>query len=237
MCNCLGVVFAAVSAASFSLYQLGTAVFCAKTFSFCLDSRLSFPMQEAIKSAVHQTGIVSLPDLAACVQKVCLFVASVAVQRSACNVLKVSCTVHAPALCLADHSVMVANGSVADRSAFGAEALNDIPVIYGLSRYTTPSSAFTQWILGLDHEVFDAYRITWADDYEIYLHDKQDEQKKIICSVANRVTQGVREQCRQIIQEKQTVVHGTAHRAPYTADIRFEKQIVICSHAGGVYHG
>jgi hypothetical protein len=135
--------------------------------------------------------------------------------------------------------ILTTSGMVLDASCFIQEVVQPLPVIIqkNLLGKATITDEFKRWLLRLDPSVFAFYHIIWTDDFSIELHAKHDEKQTILCSVITVPDTNIRELCQRIFDEKIICAQGTARKYVYTADIRFEKQIIICSHKGGACHG
>lgn len=218
-------------------YRIGRAIFGSKEYSFSLDPQLSADMHKSIKDAVLESYFGSLALLGGLIQNVCPAAGVISIERCGNNVLHVSCKSETPYLLLADQFVLLKNEKIVEKKCFARMAIQHLAMIdiKNMHGQMVFSSEFKQWLLQLDESIFQNYAISWADDYEIYLTDKNDAHKNIICSVSNSIDESIREKCRQIIDEKGINAQGTARYC--SADIRFEKQIIICSQKGGACHG
>lgn len=219
-------------------YHIGTLIFGSKSYSFSLDPQLSDMTQKKIKAAVHESYFGSLALLGEVIQNVCPAAGAISIARLANNVLHISCRSEMPYLMLADQFVLLKNGQIVEKKCFTQKVIQSLAVIdiKNMNEGVSFSAEFKQWLLQLDESIFAQYAISWSDDYEIYLTDKNDAHKNIICSVSNSIDKSIREKCQQIIDEKINVhAQGTARYC--SADIRFEKQIIICSQKGGACHG
>ncbi len=88
----------------------------------------------------------------------------------------------------------------------------------------------------LDDEIVADYAITYVDDYIIHVKDTQHPERTIVASVNVPLEKSMIQMCQHIIDEKIVVGQGTAH-VSWSADIRFDKQIIISSQKGGACHG
>lgn len=222
-----------------AIYGIGQHIFGARAFSFSLDSQLSAQMHNVIKDTVKESYFGSLALLAQSIKKACPAAGLISIERCGDNALHIICKADMPWICLADHMLLLKTGTIVEKRCFTDVALQDLPLL-SFKDGVFPSQLsveFKQWLLGLDTAIFAQYGITWADDYEIYLTDKSDKHKTIICSVDTKIDEKIREKCQRIINEKNIDAQGTARWCLYTADIRFDKQIIICSRRGGAYHG
>ncbi len=143
-----------------------------------------------------------------------------------------------PYVCIGN-DVLTTSGALVNKHCFIPEVVSQLPTITQKNHIgkATITDEFKQWLLQLDPSVFALYEITWVDDYEICLKGKQDHPNAIMCSVACLPNENVRKICQRIIENKIMHAQGTAHKYFYVADIRFEKQIVLCSQKGGACNG
>lgn len=221
-------------------YKLGHAIFGADKYHFSLDAQLSTAMHKAIKDAVNESGIMPLAGIAESVRTVCPAVANVAVERRANKSLHIIVEADKPYLCFAGKSVLLSSGSVVDKKCFKKAVLKDLPIVACKEHGDANSEVspdFIQWLLHLDTDIFAQYAITWIDDYEICLQDKQDNHAMIMCSIDTPLDEKIRDVCQRIIGERIDHAQGTVRDYLYTADIRFEKQIIISLQKGGACNG
>ena len=224
--------------AGFGSYRLGMHIFGAQQFHFSLDPKLSPAMHKAIKDAVYESYITALASLCGLVRDACPALEDMSIERRANNKIYVAVSSVQPYLCIGT-SILTTTGTVVDKSCFTPKALEQLPAITQKNVFgkATITNEFKQWLLRLDPSVFALYDVVWNDDFAIELQDKQNDQQTILCSVSAAPDKSLRELCQRIIEEKTICAQGTARKYLYTADIRFEKQIIICSHKGGAYHG
>jgi hypothetical protein len=227
-----------VAVAGFGTYRMGMQIFGAQQFHFSLDPKLSPAMHKAIKQAVYESYITALASLCGLVQDACPALEQISIERRANNKLYIAVTCKQPYLCI-DTKVLTTAGTIVDSACFTPTALEPLPVVTQKNLFgkATITDEFKQWLLQLDPSVFASYDIVWTDDFSIQLHDKQNNQQTILCSVSTAPDKSLRELCQRIIEEKTICAQGTARKYGYTADIRFENQIIICSHKGGACHG
>lgn len=236
--NKKALLMALVAIAGFGTYRLGTHVFGAQQFRFSLDRKLSPSMQKAIKEAVYESYITALSSLSETISKVCSALEHISIERRANNKIYITAKSADPYVRISE-LVLTSSGLVLDKACFTHEVLQPLPTIIqkNLLGKVTITDEFKQWLLRLDPSVFAFYEIIWTDDFSIELHDKHNEKQTILCSVTTIPDKNLRELCQRIFDEKIICAQGTARKYAYTADIRFEKQIIICSHKGGAVHG
>lgn len=219
-------------------YKIGVTIFAADQFHFSIDPQLSGEIHKAIKEAVYESYGNSFASLSYAIKKACPALKQVNLERCPNNKLYVQVQSMNPYACIGD-TVLTDMNAVVEKSCFVPASLENIPVIHqkNVLGKVTITDEFKQWVLHLDPSVFALYDIIWNDDFSIELHDKNKNNQTILCSVCSAPDQSIRELCQRIIDEKSCGAQGTARRSLYTADIRFEKQIIICSHKGGACNG
>ncbi len=227
-----------VAASGFGSYRLGTHIFGAHQFHFSLDPQLSPAMHKAITAAVYESHATDLASLCARMRHACPALEQVSVERRADNKMYIAAKGMDPYVCI-NTKVLTTSGVLVDNLCFNHDAFGSLPVITQKDLFgkATITDEFTQWLLRLDPSVFALYDVVWNDDFSIELHDKENAQQTILCSISTAPDKSLRELCQRIIEEKIICAQGTARKYVYTADVRFEKQIIICSHKGGAYHG
>ena len=226
------------AATGFGMYRLGSHIFGIQGYQFSLDPKLSPAMHKAIKDAVFESYITALARLTESVKAACPALESISLERRANNSIYVAVDGMKPYVCIGSH-VLTTAGALVSKDCFILGTLQNLPVITqkNILGKATITDEFKQWLLQLDPSVFALYDIIWADDYEICLTDKNVKRNAIMCSVACLPNENVRKICQRIIENKSMHAQGTAHKYFYTADIRFEKQIVLCSQKGGACNG
>lgn len=205
------------------------------SFHFSIDSLLNGAMSNEIKKTVKESSTSSLINHAQTIQKEYPFLASIILEHMADKSLVVTCTSVSPLVKLSNNTVLMKNGIIIAQSCLIPEALEALPQV----KINTPEEdklfLFSQWLLTIPDYIFKNYSIAWCNDYEIYLIDKQNPKQKCICSIETSINQKVIEICQSIFRGKVPGMQGMACHC--TADIRFEKQIIICLHKGGTRNG
>ncbi len=218
-------------------YKIGAYVFKTESFAFSIDPILDRSVHHALQNFVTDATDRSLSAVADGLKKEYPVLDHVCAYKRADHVLHIACQSKKPVWAIQDQ-VLVADGDLIPKSSFVASVLHEIPIItlHKKNALTTMSGYLKQWLLALDKKIIDAYAITVLDDYEIYLMEKQSKNQ-LICNIYTPINEKIRENCHRIIDEKNMQAQGTASAYSYTVDIRFEKQIIICSQKGGAVHG
>lgn len=219
-------------------YKVGISIFAADQFHFSIDSQLSPEIHKAIKQAVFESYGNSFASLSQAIKNVCPALKQVNLERCSNRKLYVQVQAMNPYVCIGD-TVLTDMNVVVEKRCFIPASLENLPVIHQKNMFAkaTITDELKQWILRLDPSVFALYDVIWLDDFSIELHDKNKNYQTILCSVCSAPDQSIRELCQRIIDEKSSGAQGTARHFLYTADIRFEKQIIICSRKGGACNG
>lgn len=219
-------------------YRWGSYIFNAQQFQFFLDSKLSPTMHQAIKDAVYESYGATLVELGNKIQQTCPALQQVRIEQRANNTLYVYADSVEPYLCIGDR-ILTKNGLLVESTHFASSSLKSLPKIVQKDslNMAAVTNEFKKWLLRLDSLVFACYQVVWSDDYHIELKDKHAQAATILCSVDVVPDKNIRELCQRIIEEKAIDMQGTARGCWYTTDIRFEKQIILCSRKGGACHG
>ena len=223
-------------------YRLIAIIFATQQYTFAFDSFLSPSVQELIKTTVRKNNVQSFSCIAQCIKQEHPCIENLSIEQRTNKSIHVCLQSFSPLFCLNKNAVLLKNGCVVSYNNYSSNVLEKLPNITHVSPQgeycaTGPSPAFKKWLLQFPRSLLSHYAIQWADDYEIYLIDQNKLYKTIVCSVLNAINEGMIEKCQCIIREKNMNAQGTAPSIFYTADIRFEKQIIICSQRGGAYHG
>ena len=195
-----------------SIYKLGTTIFGVNSYVISVDPQLSIAMQQSIKDSVYESYFGSLVCIAQSIKEICPAAGHITIERRSDNTLYISCVSEIPYLKLGDQMVLLKNGLVVESRCFAQKSIQDLPII-SFKNDAQPvcfSHELKQWLLNLDATLIQNYAISWADDYEIYLMDKNDARNTIVCSVSNQIDENMREKCQRIIEEKNINAQGTA---------------------------
>lgn len=218
------------------MYKLKGVIFTPSRCAFSFDSELSPVTKQAIKDAVKSSYLGPLSAISEQIQKICPAVEDVHIELRADKSIFVQVKKSNPYVCIAQDLVLLKSGKLVNAEYFSPEIINDLPHI--MTATCQPiTEQFSKWLLKLDPLIVQQYSICFHDDYEIVLADKQDDHKKIVCSSFTAIDDEIKGMCQRIIDERLRSVQGTARSVCYRADIRFEKQIIVCSQKGGACHG
>jgi|GEM_PF-6267124 hypothetical protein len=231
-------VFFALAIIAGVAYQLEKKLFCVQEYHFFLDPHLSNGMRTKIERALTETD-GSFSAIAQTVFEICPALETIAIERLANNVQYFSCKAAQPAVSFESKSALLPSGIVVDADCYTREVIAQIPSIHAQKEGAcdTISPELAHWLLALNPDVFKQYHIALGDDYSIYLTNNNDRNRIILTSVVKDFDDEMRRVCERIISEKQMSVQGTARSLCCVADIRFEKQIVLCSQKGGARNG
>lgn len=231
----LGYVILLVLCAA-GMYKLKGVIFTPSRCSFSFGSELSPSTKQAIKDAVKSSYLGPLSAIPAQIQKVCPAVNDVNVELRADKTVFVQVKKSHPYMRIGDDQILLRSGNVVSGHFFSSDVIAQLPHIM-TAELKTITPHFSKWLLQLDPLIIEHYAICFHDDYEIVLADKHDNHKKIICSSFTVLDNEIKGMCQRIIDERLRAMQGTARSVCYCADIRFEKQIIVCSQKGGACHG
>lgn len=218
------------------MYKLKGVIFTPSRCAFSFDSELSPTTKQAIKEAVKSSYLGPLSAIPQKIQEVCPAATDVTISLRADKTVFVQVNKSNPYLRIAAEDILLRSGKIVNAKYFCADIVNQLPQIM-TAAHQPVSPQFSAWLLKLDPDIVEQYSICFHDDYEIVLADKQDMHKKIICSSFTALDDEIKGMCQRVIDERLRSVQGTARSVCYSADIRFEKQIIVCSHKGGACHG
>ncbi len=218
------------------MYKLKGVIFTPSRCSFSFDSELSPTTKQAIKDAVKSSYLGPLAAIPHAIQKVCPAAGDINVQLTPDKTVHVRINKSNPYLRIAEDTVLLRSGKLVKADYFYKEVVEQLPHI-SIAQQGEISDQCKSWLLHLDPSLVQEYTICLHDDYEIVMADKIDQHKKIICSVFTPINDEIKGMCQRIIDERLRSMQGTARSVCYSADIRFEKQIIVCSQKGGACHG
>ncbi len=219
-------------------YQLEKKLFSVQEYHFFLDPHLSNAMRTNIERALTETD-GSFSSIAQTVFTICPALETIAIERLANNVQYFSCKAAQPVVSFENKLALLPSGAVVDAGCYTREVIAHIPCVRAQKEGAcdTISPELANWLLSLNPDVFKHYHIALGDDYSIYLTNNNDPNCIILTSVVKDFNDEMRRVCECIISEKQMGGQGTARALCCVADIRFEKQIVLCSQKGGARNG
>lgn len=231
----IGYVITLVICAA-GMYKLKGVMFTPSRCAFSFDCELSPATKIAIKEAVKSSYLGPLSAIPQKIQEVCPAVTDLNISLRPDKTVFVQVNKTQPYLRIANEDILLRSGKIVNANYFCADIVNQLPHIMTASDQPI-SQQFSAWLLKLDPLLMEQYAICFHDDYEIVLTDKQDKQKKIICSSFTAIDDEIKGMCQRVIAERLRSMQGTARSVCYSADIRFEKQIIVCSQKGGACHG
>lgn len=231
----IGYVITLVICAA-GMYKLKGVIFTPARCAFSFDSELSPSTKQAIKDAVKSSYLGPLSAIPQKIQEVCPAVTDVNISLRPDKTVFVQVNKSQPYVRIASDNILLHSGKIVNAKYFCAEVVNQLPHIMTASDQSV-SQQLCAWLLKLDPSLLQNYSICFHNDYEIVMVDKQDVHKKIICSSFTAIDDEIKGMCQRIIDERLRSVQGTARSVCYSADIRFEKQIIVCSQKGGACHG
>jgi len=203
------------------------------TYSLTSDPALSDIIIDACAHTIQKELRSSLPQLAQNIQQISPAIEQVRLYKDAHKKLQVSIQAAEPRICFNDHTVLLSTGNLIHKDSFNAHAYQETPSVQCAEHKNTHelSRAFKRWLLTMPTAIMATYMITYHDDYRIILQHKT-MHTHIICNVDTCMSEQLSKLCEQIIEQK---MHEGTRALSYTADVRFENQIIVSSQKRGTY--
>lgn len=224
--------------ASIGCWRLGKEIFSIQSHQCLLSASFSTETKKNIKALIAHYYTKSFEQMVHALKEKCPAIKTVAMQRCANHQLRISLDTYAPTMKLGDGAVLLENNSIVAAAHFTSKVLNQLPAV-DLKKEANPqllSLECRAWLNKLDKDILESYTLAWEDDYQIYCKQKNNPARVIIAGVNTALEKEIIEVCQHIIDEKIQLGQGTA-RVSWSADIRFDKQIIVSSHKGGACHG
>lgn len=217
-------------------YYVKNLLFNSTDYVFCIDSRLSEAVAVECQMIVRNS-YGALAYTADRLKKEFAAIERVEMWQDAYKKLHVTIQAAKPHVCLNNQLILLSSGAVVSVGCFTKDIYKNIPLVgyIGPCLEMPVSEKLKQWLLHFDLSMLSHYAISYRDDYEIIIHNKASSYAKILCSIETPIDQKMSALCERIIQVKGQMVQGTAPHSLYTADIRFEKQIIVRSQRRGAY--
>lgn len=222
----------------FCCWRACDAIFAMDSYQLSIDPLVSSSSKKILKKIVAQNYNKSCNTLSEQLLKACPAIKNIAIIRCADQKLKIAIDIHAPYMRIAEQGVLLENGNLVHAYHFTNNAIKKVPQVQ-LAKHTDSfslSKEFVTWLQQLDSHVLNNFFITWHDDYQIYLQNKNTPTQTILAGITTPVNGEIIQVCMHIVDQKINLEQGTA-RVSWCADIRFDKQIIISSHKGGAWYG
>ena len=231
------IFFVVGSAATMLYLRLGAVHSCTYAFDSCFSNATRDRLKEFIDTRNHTIG--SSKQLFEDLKKQFPQVKSLIVERCAPGVMHYDIQSVRPLVTINKQCVVAENGAVFPMTLFAQRSVNflyDVAVPnFGFKQLPTSFVTAMQEMLP---EMFSSYAVSWIDDKEMWLRDKNDPSFFIICNTKKLPDAQMFSHCNRLRQEmtQKTDERKTEKQSIVVADIRFDKQIIFSGDKkGGVY--
>jgi hypothetical protein len=199
-----------------------------------LDPQFSECARKDIITVVQSSLHHSLPTLCQTIKDSCHAVDSVAVEKLASGFLVIHADAKRADALIGTSQILLADGSFVPCSLFDQKSIAALEKISVEQERNSYSLAFGKWLAARDATIKEKYQACWFDDYEIMLIHKERPDLRILCTIHDAPHEKMMDQCVQLLEHQK---EKNKNKMNCCADIRFEKQIVICSRKGGAEYG
>lgn len=217
-----------------SLYVATRALFAIHQYTFSFDPLLTVACQKRIVDLVEKSKITDPCALQELIFCNCPAIQAITVERSAHQVLHIELCCMPPALVLNDNWVLCEQGSIVPKHFFEDFLIASRAVIKmpdSMPLYI--SWRFKQWLANINTALLSRYSISWINDYQILLHDKENTNITLVCSAQDQLSESRLQAWRQIQKELDERIPQKGASTQWIADLRFDKQIIVCPNGQG----
>ena len=209
-----------------------------------VDSRLATDVQKKVVAFVHENTVhkkLSAPQLFAQLQQQFPCVQSLTAHFCAPGVLHCEVEAATPLVVLNNKQVVMENNQLFARELY---ADRSVRFLYNVTQdapqqtmHIAPQFAATMH--KLLPGIFTEYHVQWIDDKQVKLLDKTQPDFTIICSATKVPDQKMLAQCNKLKSdiEQTQLLEKKPRKQQWTADIRFENQIILVGEKGGLVNG
>ena len=220
----------------FGIHRLGMNIFGVQECRFSVTPLLAHCVHQSIIASVERARVLNAARLKATFDALYPDIDCVGVARFATHIADISVEVFPPIAQINNEYVLTRSGAIVAKSYFNPRCTTNLPRIT-IADVNSLSPASKAWLMRWVESIAPAYRIAWEHDHEIYLHDKKNEGIALLCTVDTAFDAELEKRIAyihtQITQKKEIESRSLG----WTADIRFEKQIILCGAKGGGKHG
>lgn len=225
-----------------TMFIMGS-IFGVQSYHLKIDDRIvpSLNAQLAAHIQTLPSGVRVAPDLSAqAIQKQFPWVKSVSLFRIPTKIMQVAVAVDEPqvkinAFIITDHL------RVLPVSTFIPSALSALPSLQVtfLNAESNIPPAFIPHAQTFTDERFSPYTLTWIDEFQARLTDKEQPQFTILFNAHSIPDTAMFAHCSSIkkLLEERGSFAGRHKGTRWVADVRFERQVILFSEKGGITHG
>ncbi len=209
---------------------------------FC--SVCSPSIQEKVRSYIAQEA--RLPSLSLAVVAHTLAEKFPSLKKVSCTkdgakVVHIQCQSVQPFFCLNDTHVLADADRVLEKECFSPESLSSLPIIEVVAVSQGMPVLSSQAKEGMHHisrELFDRYQMTWIDDTQIWLREKNSPSFSLVFHTNSLPDEKIMSECEKIKKEfESSGLISPQGKKRWVADIRFANQIILSADTGGRFNG
>ena len=233
---------------SIALYALAmfiiTCVFGVRQYDLQVDDRIVHPLNARLLSDIQTLpcGLRVAPNISA--QKILdqyPWIASISLRRMPNNVMRTQVTIEEPSVKV-NTTIITEHLRVLPESTFMPASIAQIPalsVTFPNNVHNEIPSVFISHAKTLTDERFHSYAITWIDEYQARLTDKEQPHFTILFNAYSIPDASMFAYCRSIKRqlEERGSFSGRYKGTRWVADVRFDRQIIVFSEDKGVTRG
>jgi hypothetical protein len=221
-----------------------SAVFGIQHYDLRVDDRIVPALNAELAAHVQNLplGVRVTPNLnAEIIQKQFPWIKSVSFFRIPTKTMQVAVALDEPHIRV-NGAIITEQSQVIPASTFVPAAIAMLPalqVTFTVSAHDTVPDDFTPHARTFTEERFSPYTISWIDEYNARLTDKEQPQFIILFNAKSIPDAAMFAHCssiKQLLQERGSF-GGRKKDTRWVADIRFERQVIVFSEDKGVAHG
>ena len=208
--------------------------------AFSFDQSISKNQQEKIIFTVRHAGFNNPQEVAYLIKEKCAAIQDVSIIRKPNQQWHMIIDAQKPMLMINHCWILGSLGHLIHRKFYNKVCIKDLPKITVDPSNSQPtlSVPFKKWLGTLSQEQFAQYSIQYRNDYEVIVRQKNNTSFALLTSCLEPLSDHTLLACKAIYQGLCDA--GSEQKkssAPFNADIRFDKQIVLIGALGGKNHG
>lgn len=236
---------ATIVALCLSVHIFGTRLGSITRCVFNFDNRLSPQVREQIAHAIehHVCAGQRYYTIATAITQTFPCIDGISLHHCAPGVVHCDVTSVQPLIHINDAYVVSNEGVLVSPDCFSPTLLKTLHAMQvdDLNKSERMPNSFVVAAQALVPSLLDTYDARWIDDKKIILQEKTEPHFSLICNAQTVPNKQVLAYCQQLKEEMQTKIASAKKKVSkaqqWSADIRFEHQIVLVACQGGVAHG
>ena len=205
--------------------------------SYSFDPQLSITMRSAIEQQVSRLECDAKYQVPVIMQELLRIfpdIKQIDVRSLPYNMAEVVITAPDPVVRINNSHVLTENQSIISSNYYAQYALDRLPEMRVSSKINRSVSLEMMAAIqqSIKEQIFDRFMVSLCDEQKWYLQDKKDPLFTICCNASSLPTGTL---CALYDQVKQEVRKKGMTKTAWTADIRFNHQIVLSRYKGGRY--